>query len=136
LRQAAVLAGGVLAAAVVQAPATGVAADDARPAAPVGAGFSFKPATLRPGARGAFRFTTSREGAGAIVLEQLRSGGRRVPAGRLRFAVDAGEGKKSFDGRIAGTRLKAGRYRATVTVTNADTGASAPRRLTFRIAGR
>ncbi|MCW2999497.1 MAG: hypothetical protein JWN65_3046 [Solirubrobacterales bacterium] len=118
------------------APAT-LAADDrtaATASVPVVTGFTFRPATLRPGAKGAFRFTTSREGAGTIVLARLRGGGRTVPAGRLRFAVDAGEGRRSFDGRVAGRRLKAGRYRATVTVTNASTGTSAPRRLTFRIA--
>ncbi|MCW3017439.1 MAG: hypothetical protein JWO02_4531 [Solirubrobacterales bacterium] len=135
MRQSAFPAVVALIAALTHAPATAADAGVGTPAAaPVVTAFSFRPATLRPGFKGAFRFTTSREGAGSIALARQGTGGRAVPLGRLRFAVDAGEGKKSFDGKIGGRRLKAGRYRATLTVTNSST--SVPRRLTFRIAAR
>lgn len=125
----------VLLATVTRAPGP-LAADSAAvaaTAAPVVTGFRFRPLVLKPQTTGAFRFTTSREGAGSIVLARVRMDGLAVPVGRLRFAVDAGEGRRAFDGRLAGRRLRAGRYRATVTVLNAAGGRSTPRRVSFRI---
>ncbi len=126
----------VLLATVVRGPgplATDSAAVAAT-AAPVVTGFRFRPVVLKPQSTGAFRFITSREGAGSIVLARVRRDGLAVPVGRLRFAVDAGDGRRAFDGQLAGRRLRAGRYRATVTVINAGGGRSAPRRAGFRIA--
>ncbi|MCW2958237.1 MAG: hypothetical protein JWP18_1040 [Solirubrobacterales bacterium] len=132
------MAAAVLPCAALLAPAAAPAAGGGRTAfagaPPTVTGFRLAPVTLRRGSVGAFRFVTSREGAGSIVLARITSTGRFVTAGRLRFAVDAGEGRKRFDGKLGGRRLAPGRYRATITVTNAETGASAPRRSTFRIA--
>lgn len=111
------------------------AATDAAGERPVVSSFRFTPTTLRRGHHGAFSFLTTREGAGSITLARITSRSRLVPAGRLRFAVDAGDGRKTFDGRIAAKRLPPGLYHATVTVTNAGGGGrSKARRLTFRIA--
>lgn len=127
---------GVLTAVLAGGPVAALAQDDGTAAtdAPTVSDFVFSPSVLRPGRKGAFRFLTSREGAGSITLSRITSTGSLQYKGRLRFAVDAGEGRRSFDGKIAGKRLPSGRYRATVVVTNAATGASAPRKLTFRIA--
>ncbi len=129
----AVLAASVTVVLAGHAGARAVAAD-ATGERPVVSSFRFKPTTLRRGHRGAFSFLTTREGAGSLTLARITSRGRLVPAGRLRFAVDAGEGRKAFDGRVARKRLAPGLYHATVTVTNAAGGRSQARRLTFRIA--
>jgi hypothetical protein len=97
--------------------------------------FRLSPSTLRPPSPGAFRFFTTREGAASIAIARITTTGRYLPVGRLRFAVDAGEARRRFDGRVGGRRLTPGRYRAAVTVSNEQTGPSAPRRLTFRVAG-
>lgn len=100
---------------------------------PVLSAFTLKPTTVHPGIRARFRFVTTREGTGSIVVAKLASSGAVVTIGRLRFGVDAGPASRPFDGRVAGKALRPGRYRATITVANADAGTSAPRRLTFRV---
>ncbi len=114
----------------------GAPAVTAQAARPVVSAFTLRPTILRPGVKATFRFLTTRSGSGSIALARITTTGRYLRVGRLRFAVDAGEGKRSFDGRIDGRRLAAGRYRATVTVRNAITGTSVPRRLTFRMTAR
>jgi hypothetical protein len=116
------------AALLVGAPAGGAATGP-----PVVSSFTLKPLTLHPGTRASFRFLTSREGSASIAIARLAGNARVVTVGRLRFGVDAGPGTRRFDGRLDGKALRPGRYRATVTVQNADTGTSAPRQVTFRI---
>ncbi|HEX7060247.1 MAG TPA: choice-of-anchor Q domain-containing protein [Solirubrobacterales bacterium] len=55
--------------------------------------------------------------------------------GTDRFAVTAGAGDnaKKFSGRIGRHALKPGRYRATLTATDAAGNESAPKRLNFRV---
>lgn len=123
---------------------------------PLLASFQFTPKILHPGDKGEFRFVTSRSGAATITLDRQVAGravgGRcvaptaanatapaclkAVPSGRLRSAVDAGEGLRRFDGTVNGHRLTAGRYRATLRVVSAEVGSSAPAYATVRIAAR
>jgi hypothetical protein len=118
--------------------------------------FTFAPQPLHVGDSGTFRFVTSRAGAATIALDRQVAGRRvagrcvapagapdgapaclrAIASGRLRFSVDAGEGLRRFDGRIAGRRLIAGRYRATLRVVNAEVGSSAPAYVTVRIAAK
>jgi CSLREA domain-containing protein len=60
---------------------------------------------------------------------------RALAAGHLDIAAHAGTNKVRFQGRISAARkLKPGRYKLTVTATDAIARASAPRSLTFTIA--
>lgn len=136
--------------------AASAATEDTSPR-PVVVDFRFAPQPLKPGGSGIFAFLTSREGGATITLarqatgRRAGSGGgcvapakaprgaaclRSIPAGRLRFAVDAGPATRRFDGRVNGRRLAAGRYRATLLILNDAFGDSDPVRLTLRIAAK
>jgi hypothetical protein len=72
-----------------------------------------------------------------------RRSNRRRPkctrfVGARRFAVSAvaGDNAKKFSGKIGRRALKPGRYRATLTATDAAGNVSAPRRLRFRVVRR
>lgn len=140
------------------AATAGAAAEQGPSPRPVVSAFRFTPQPLKPGRTGSFRFLTTREGGAIITLarqlagRRAHAGGRclaparapkatrvclrAIPVGRLRFAVDAGEGRKRFDGRLDRRRLAPGRYRATLRILNDAFGDSDPARLTLRIAAR
>ncbi len=61
---------------------------------------------------------------------------RFVRAGSFAAAAKAGRNRKKFSGRIRRRALPPARYRATLVATDAAGGASAPRRLAFRIVRR
>lgn len=133
------------------------AADEGPSPRPKLSEFRFAPQPLTPGQTGFFSFITTREGGATITLERQLAGRRAptgggcvaprqaprgasclraLPAGRLRFAADAGEARKRFNGRIGGKALAAGRYRATLLILNDAFGDSDPARLTLRIAAK
>ena len=58
---------------------------------------------------------------------------RFVATGRFAVTARAGDNAKKFSGRIGRHALKPGRYRATLTATDAAGNKSAPKRLNFRI---
>jgi hypothetical protein len=58
---------------------------------------------------------------------------RFVATGRFAVAARAGANAKKFSGRIGRRALKPGRYRVTMTATDAAGNESAPKRLNFRV---
>jgi hypothetical protein len=69
-------------------------------------------------------------------LRQRRRCTRAVVRGTLRRASHQGTNRVAFSGRIGSKALKPGRYHATLTATNAATGASKPVSLRFAIVAR
>jgi hypothetical protein len=61
---------------------------------------------------------------------------RFVATGRFAVTAAAGINAKKFSGRIGRRALKPGRYRATLTATDAAGNKSAPKRLNFRVVRR
>ena len=90
------------------------------------------PAAVAKG--GSFVFTLSAPAAAEIVIERRRTRTRFQRRGTLRRDGNAGDNTVSFTGRIGQKALPAGRYRATITATNAA-GPSAPQLTTFRVVG-
>jgi DNA-binding beta-propeller fold protein YncE len=130
--------------------------------APVVSSFAVVPGTFRrlstSAPRGSsFRFRLSEPATPRILLERALPGrrvGRRCvrPTARLRRnrrcvrfvrvgtlsfrARPAGANRIAFRGRIGRRALKLGRYRATITATDAARNRSAPRRASFRVVRR
>jgi hypothetical protein len=84
-----------------------------------------------------FRYTLSEPARVTIRIERRKRKGRRgkkfVGAGAFAAAAIAGPNRRRFSGRIGKRRLKPGRYRATLTATDAAGNASQPKRLSFRV---
>ena len=101
----------------------------------------------------AFRFTSSEAGTLRIAVARKAAGrraagrcrkptpklrGRKrctrlVAVGTLRRSVAAGRGTVAFSGRLRSGSLRAARYRASLTVTDAAGNRSAARRVAFRV---
>lgn len=88
----------------------------------------------------AFSFRLSERATVRIVIARAvkRRGKTRyaVKGTLLRRGLAAGKHSIGFRGRLGGKALAAGRYRATVTATDAAGNRSAPRRVGFRIRAR
>ncbi len=72
----------------------------------------------------------------AARLRHHRACTRSVSVGTLRRAEAAGPGSAKFSGRIGRRALKPGRYRATITATDAAGNTSARQTTRFRVVGR
>jgi hypothetical protein len=106
---------------------------------PVGTTFSFD---LNVGATARLAFSRSTAGrkVGGKCVRPTRANRRKpsckrlVGAGALKLAAHAGTDKVRFQGRISRTRkLKPGRYKMTLTATDATGRRSVPHSLSFRI---
>ena len=105
----------------------------------------------------AFRFRLSEAADATITIHRALSGRRvgkscRKPSRRLRKRrkctryvrrgtlrrrqLKAGSRRVAFTGRIGSTKLKAGRYRATISATDAAKNKSQSRRTSFRVVRR
>jgi hypothetical protein len=100
--------------------------------------------TLSEDARVVFtieRSTTGRR-VGSKCRKQTRSNRKRrrctlfVRAGRFAKQSTAGANRHPFSGRIGRKSLKPGKYRATLTATDAAGNRSTPRRLNFKVVKR
>jgi Tol biopolymer transport system component len=81
----------------------------------------------------AFVFRLSEDARTAIAIRRCRAG-RCKPAAKLaRAGTHRGRNRVAFSGRIGGHALRPGRYRATVTATDAAGNTSAPHSIRFRI---
>jgi hypothetical protein len=107
----------------------------------------------RAGAGAVLRFTSSEDGQLSVAIERAlpgmvgpkrvcqprrgRAGGRRCTlhrsAGALSRELHAGPGRIRFSGRVGAKRLVPGRYRMTLTATDAAGNASAPARVQFTV---
>jgi plastocyanin len=88
----------------------------------------------------AFSFRLSERATVRIVIARaVKRHGKTGYAAKgtlVRRGLAAGKRSIGFRGRLAGKTLAAGRYRATVTATDAAGNRSAPRRIGFRIRAR
>ena len=88
----------------------------------------------------AFSFRLSERATVRIVIARaVKRGGKTryaVKGTLLRRGLAAGKHSIGFRGRLGGKALASGRYRATVTATDAAGNRSAPRRVGFRIRAR
>ena len=123
------------AAAVAPAAAAGPA-PDAEPPAPAIGPLSLSSDVLRPGATGTITLTLSAPSTVTLRFER-RAGMRfRTLRGSLTGQGREGANRFTFRTRLRGRALPAGRYRLRAVATDDAGNASAPRRVSFRIARR
>jgi hypothetical protein len=131
---------------------------------PTASGFGIDDATLTPGARATFTFTSSEAGRAVLTFRKRvkgqrvkRRGKRRcvprskrrlrsVPrrrrcktwkkVGEIRQDVLAGRNEIVFGGRIAGRRLRPGLYQARLVITDAAGNVSRTETIRFRVRRR
>jgi hypothetical protein len=109
--------------------------------APAVSGFGIDSPTLRPGQGARFSFRSTKAGQAVLTIEQRFRGTKKKRKGRplcvaakkhqkknctgyrkvgeIRQAVTAGDNTIEFGGRVAGRKLKPGRYRAGLVITDA-----------------
>ncbi|HEY7256405.1 MAG TPA: hypothetical protein VH476_06945 [Solirubrobacterales bacterium] len=113
--------------------------------------------TLRPGQSARFSFQSTKAGQAVLTIEQRFRGtkkkrkGKRLcvaakkrqkknctayrRVGEIRQAVTAGANTIEFNGRIAGRKLKPGRYRASLVITDASGQVSRTETVNFKVVG-
>ncbi len=120
-------------------------------------GFGIDSRTLRPGQGARFSFQSSKAGQAVLTIEQRFRGTKRKRKGKrlcvaakkrqkknctayrrvgeIRQAVTPGANTIEFNGRIAGRKLKPGRYRASLVITDAEGRVSRTETVNFKVVG-
>jgi hypothetical protein len=119
-------------------------------------GFGIDSSTLRPGQGARFKFQSTEAGQAVLTIEQRFRGTKKKRKGKtvciaakkgqkknctgyrkvgeIRQAVTAGANTIEFNGRIAGRKLKPGRYRASLVITDAAGQVSRTETVNFKVA--
>jgi hypothetical protein len=138
-----------------QESGTTPAAPDSAP--PSASGFGIDSPTLRPGQGARFSFQSSKAGQAVLTIEQRFRGtkkkrkGKRLcvaakkkqkknctayrKVGEIRQAVAPGANTIEFNGRVAGRKLRPGRYRASLVITDAAGQVSRTETVNFKVVG-
>lgn len=111
------------------APAPGPAPTDRT--APVLSGLTVQP--RRFSRRAVFRYTLSEAAKVRFGISRVRSKGRGRRVGRIGDGGAAGRNSRRFIRRVAGKRLRAGRYTARAVARDPAGNYSRPRKVRFRI---
>ena len=97
-------------------------------------GFSISPKKPRAGKTITFKWRLSKAGSVTVKIER-RAKRKFKSLGRISKSAEAGAGSLKLKGKIGKTKLRAGRYRATITATAPGaTTPSAAKTLRFKIA--
>lgn len=102
-------------------------------AAPTITGQSVKPKKFRVGDGTKFKFTLSEAANILVAIERRKKAGRYKAAGSLSASGASGANSIKFSGKVGGKRLKPGRYRISITATDAAGNASQPAQAKFKV---
>ena len=101
---------------------------------PIVSGFTFSPKRPRPRKTITFKWRLSKAGSVTLKIDRLVKK-KFKPVGSAMRSAKAGAGSLKLKGKIAGKKLRAGSYRATITATAPGaTTPSAAKTVRFRIA--
>lgn len=122
---------------------------------PAVSGFGIDNTTLRPGQAARFNFRSSEAGQAVLTIEQRFRGTKKKKKGKttcvaakkgqkknctgyrkvgeIRQRVNPGENSIPFNGKIAGRKLKPGRYRASLVITDAAGQVSRTETVNFKV---
>jgi hypothetical protein len=136
-----------------QQESTGTTTPDTTP--PAVSGFGIDSATLRPGQAARFSFRSTKAGQAVLTIEQRFRGKKKKRKGKtlcvaakkhqkknctayrkvgeIRQAVTPGTNTIEFNGRIAGRKLKPGKYRAGLVITDSSGQVSRTETVNFKV---
>ncbi len=134
-------------------PEPGATTTDTTP--PGVSGFGIDSPNLRPGQSASFKFHSTKAGQAVLTIEQRFRGTKKTRKGKklcvaakkgqkknctayrkvgeIRQAVTAGDNTIEFNGRVAGRKLKPGKYRASLVVTDAAGQVSRTETVNFQV---
>jgi hypothetical protein len=134
-------------------PESGATPSDTTP--PGVSGFGIDNPNLRPGQSARFKFQSTKAGQAVLTIEQRFKGTKKRRKGKtlcvaakrgqkknctayrkvgeIRQAVAAGDNTIEFNGRVAGRKLKPGKYRASLVVTDAAGHVSRTETVNFQV---